>query len=184
MSKKDSRSKFLALILRHKPEVIGIKLDSNGWADVDELIHKISNKDTYFDIGVLHNIVNTDKKGRYSFNDDKTKIRANQGHSIEVDVELEEVTPPKYLYHGTATRFIEGIMKNGLISKGRLYVHLSDKMDVALEVGRRHGNPILLTINTRRMVHDGYKFYISDNGVYLTKIVPYKYIESKIQLKE
>lgn len=176
MSKKDSRSKFLSLVLRHKPETIGISLDKNGWADVGELLTKISKQDPYFNMDVLIDIVDTDKKGRYSFNDTKTRIRANQGHSVKVDVELKEIVPPKYLYHGTATRFIDSIMKQGLIGNGRLYVHLSDDIDTALNVGKRHGDPIVLTVDTEKMIKDKYKFYVSDNGVYLTKAVPYRYI--------
>lgn len=183
MSKKDSRSKFLSLILRHKPEEIGITLDRNGWADVAELIEKISIKDPSFDTGILIDIVETDKKGRYSFNDNRTKIRANQGHSIKVDVELQEIIPPKFLYHGTATRFLESIKESGLIGNGRLYVHLSDDMDTAVNVGKRHGKPTILIIDTQKMIKDGYKFYISDNGVYLTERVPYKYITLSSHVK-
>lgn len=176
MSKKDSRSKFLSLVLRHKPDEIGIVLDNNGWANVDELLDKISNKDPYFNMDILNEIVATDKKDRYSFNDDKTKIRANQGHSVKVDVELKEVIPPKCLYHGTATRFMDNIAKIGLIGNGRLYVHLSDNISTAFDVGKRHGKPIVLIIDTERMIMDGYKFYVSNNGVYLTESIPYKYI--------
>lgn len=176
MSKKTSRGKFLSLVLRHKPQAIGITLDKNGWANVHELIEKMTKQDPSFNMGVLIDIVETDSKGRYSFNEDKTKIRANQGHSVEVDVELKEVIPPRYLYHGTATRFMNNIEKCGLISNGRLYVHLSDNKDTAVNVGKRHGKPVVLSVNTEEMIREGYKFYISDNGVYLTKEVPYKYI--------
>lgn len=117
-------SKFLSLILRHKPETIGIKLDEHGWADVSELISGIS-KTRPFDMKMLEEIVRTDNKQRYSFNEDKTLIRANQGHSIPVDVELEKKTPPEFLYHGTGEKFVSSIDKEGLLSKSRLYVHLS-----------------------------------------------------------
>lgn len=125
---------------------------------------------------ILVDIVETNKKKRYSFSDDRTKIRANQSHSIKVDVGLKEIIPPKYLYHGTATRFLDSIEESGLIGNGRLYVHLSDNIDTAINVGKRHGRPIVLTVNTEEMINDGFKFYISDNGVYLTERVPCKYI--------
>lgn len=176
MSKKDSRSKFLSLVLRHKPEAINITLDSNGWASVKELVNNISKQDTDFNMQILEYIVKTDKKGRYSFNEGKTLIRANQGHSIDVDVEFKESTPPDVLYHGTATRFIESIIKNGILSESRLYVHLSDNYNTATEVGKRHGNPIVLTVDAKAMVSDGFNFYLSNNGVWLTKYVPCKYL--------
>ena len=126
MSRKDSRSKFLSLILRHKPETIGITLDSNGWADVSELLRKIAIKDPDFNMAVLEGIVRTDSKSRYSFNEDMTKIRANQGHSINVDVELKPTIPPDILYHGTSIDSVSSIIKHGLMKMGRLHVHLSD----------------------------------------------------------
>lgn len=172
-------SKFLSLILRHKPEEIGISLDENGWADVLELLSGINNTGRKINIDLLEEIVKTDNKGRYSFNEDKTKIRANQGHSIKVDVELKEIIPPDILYHGTAERFITNILdkKKGLKSMSRLYVHLSKDYDTAIKVGIRHGNPVVLKINAKQMKEDGYTFYLSENGVYMTKSVPYKYLE-------
>lgn len=172
-------SKFLSLILRHKPEEIGISLDENGWADVLELLSGINNTGRKINIDLLEEIVKTDNKGRYSFNEDKTKIRANQGHSIKVDVELKEIIPPDILYHGTAERFITNILdkKQGLKPMSRLYVHLSKDYDTAIKVGIRHGNPVVLKINAKQMKEDGYLFYLSENGVYMTKSVPYKYLE-------
>lgn len=164
-------SKFISLILRHKPETIGIKLDKHGWADVKELLKGVN-----ISMEELEHIVDTDEKQRYSFNDNKTKIRANQGHSIEVDLELEPIEPPEYLYHGTATKFIGDIMKNGLQKQSRQYVHLSKDLDTAKKVGVRHGELVLLRINTLDMYRDGYKFYLSKNGVWLTDLVPVKYI--------
>ena len=125
-------SKFLSLILRHKPETIGIKLDEHGWADVSELISGIS-KTRPFDMKMLEEIVRTDNKQRYSFNENKTLIRANQGHSIPVDVELEKKTPSEFLYHGTGEKFVSSIDKEGLLSKSRLYVHLSKDTDTAVK---------------------------------------------------
>ena len=138
-------SKFLSLILRHKPETIEIKLDEHGWADVSELISGIS-KTRPFDMKMLEEIVRTDNKQRYSFNEDKTLIRANQGHSIPVDVELEKKTPPEFLYHGTGEKFVSSIDKEGLLSKSRLYVHLSKDIDTAVKVGSRHGKPVVYRV--------------------------------------
>jgi putative RNA 2'-phosphotransferase len=168
-------SKFIALILRHKPEAIGITLDEHGWANVDELIKGIA-KQQPFDMAMLEEIVADDEKQRYSFNEDKTLIRANQGHSIPVDVELEEKEPPEILYHGTGIKYKSSIEKEGLIPKSRLYVHLSADRETALKVGKRHGSPVVFTVNAARMHKDGYKFYISKNGVWLTKAVPAKYL--------
>ncbi len=125
---------------------------------------------------ILEEIVRTDNKSRYSFNENKTLIRANQGHSIPVDVELREATPPDVLYHGTATKFIENIKQSGIKSKSRLYVHLSKDLDTAVDVGNRHGKCAVLIINTKKMFDDGIKFYLSQNGVWLTKYVDWKYV--------
>lgn len=169
-------SKYLCLILRHKPEEIGITLDAHGWANVKELIKGV-NKTHKLDMEMLEEIVATDDKQRYSFNEDKTKIRANQGHSVNVDVELEEAIPPEYLFHGTATKYMNDIRKQGLIPKSRLYVHLSVDVETAVKVGERHGNPIIYCINALEMYNNGYKFYKSVNGVWLTKSVPLEYLD-------
>ena len=169
-------SKLISLILRHKPETIGITLDEHGWANVDELIAGIS-KTHPLDMVGLERIVAEDEKQRYSFNDDKTLIRANQGHSIPVDVELEEVEPPEVLYHGTGEKFVASIDEQGLIPKSRLYVHLSGDMDTARKVGHRHGKPVIYSVKSGEMFRDGIVFYRSVNGVWLTKIVPVKYLE-------
>jgi len=169
-------SKFLSLVLRHKPEVIGIQLDEHGWANVKELIEGINNQYD-FNMKILEEIVRTDDKQRYSFNDDKTLIRANQGHSIQVDVELEEQIPPKYLYHGTGKKYVDSICDIGLISKSRLYVHLSEDWETAMKVGSRHGEPRVCRISCDEMIRDGYKFYKSKNGVWLTERVPKFYLE-------
>ena len=173
---KDSTGKFIALILRHKPEAIGITLDEHGWADVDALIAGIA-KTRLFDREMLEEIVRTDEKQRYSFNEDGTLIRANQGHSIPVDVELEKKNPPAVLYHGTGKKYAESIEAQGLIPKSRLYVHLSADPQTAGKVGSRHGSPVVYQIDTGRMAADGYDFYLSANGVWLTKAVPPEYLE-------
>lgn len=168
-------SKFLSLILRHKPETIEIKLDEHGWADVSELISGIS-KTRPFDMKMLEEIVRTDNKQRYSFNEDKTLIRANQGHSIPVDVELEKKTPPEVLYHGTGEKFVSSIDKEGLLSKSRLYVHLSKDTETAVKVGSRHGKPVVYRVVAGKMADEGYEFFLSVNGVWLTKAVPAEYL--------
>ncbi len=170
-------SKYIALILRHKPEAIGITLDEHGWADVNELIEGISKTHHAFNMEMLEEIVAADNKQRYSFNESHTLIRANQGHSIPVDVELEEVMPPEILYHGTGAKYVESIDKEGLIPKSRLYVHLSGDKETAIKVGQRHGKPVVYTVKSGEMNKDGFVFYRSVNGVWLTKNVPLKYLE-------
>ena len=174
-----STSKFVSLILRHKPETIGIQLDEHGWVNVEELIAGIS-KTREFNRELLEEIVRTDNKQRFTFNEDKTKIRARQGHSIPVDVELKEATDinkyKPYLYHGTSDKFIEAIQKEGLISKSRLYVHLSPDIETAFNVGKRHGGKtFIITINALQMKLDGKKIYLSNNGVYNVESVEPKY---------
>ena len=175
MSLKDT-SKFLSLILRHKPQRVGLELDEHGWADVDELIRRVSRKRP-LDRATLEQIVATDEKQRYSFSTDGKLIRANQGHSIPVDVELAELQPPEILYHGTAQKFGASIITQGLLKMSRLYVHLSGDIETAVKVGRRHGKPIVFRVASGRMFADGYKFYRSVNGVWLTEHVPAIYLE-------
>lgn len=169
-------SKYISLILRHKPEVVGLKLDEHGWVNVAQLIGGVSRK-YLINQSILEEIVETDNKQRYSFNADKTKIRANQGHSVNVDVELEEYQPPEILWHGTDKKFVNAINEQGLIPKSRLYVHLSKDPETARQVGARHGEPVLYVVSAGQMFRDGYKFYLSKNGVWLTKEVPVKYLE-------
>ena len=169
-------SKFISLILRHKPEVIGITLDEHGWADVEKLVAGIQRTQA-FDMEMLEEIVRTDHKQRYSFNEDKTLIRANQGHSVPVDVELSVIKPPEVLYHGTGQKYVDSIDKIGLIPKSRLYVHLSGDIDTAVKVGSRHGKPVVYRVASGRMEEDGYVFYRSVNGVWLTKEGPVSYLE-------
>lgn len=166
-----SKSKLLSLVLRHRPEEIGIDLDKYGWADVEGVLNGIK-----CTMAELEEIVSTDDKNRYSFNEDKSKIRANQGHSIAVDLGLEETIPPDELYHGTSERFIRSIMENGINKQSRQYVHLSSELETALNVGRRHGNPKVILVNAERMVRCGFKFYLSKNGVWLTDYVPKEFL--------
>lgn len=169
-------SRYIALILRHKPETIDIKLDEHGWARVGELIKGVS-KTHPLTMEMLEKIVEIDDKQRFAFNEDKTLIRANQGHSVSVDVQLKEAVPPKILYHGTAEKYVESIERSGLLPKSRLYVHLSDNSETAIKVGSRHGNPMVYTVDAERMSNDGYVFYRSANGVWLIKAVPIEYLE-------
>jgi putative RNA 2'-phosphotransferase len=168
-------SKYISYILRHRPDAIGITLDEHGWADVTELIEGV-NKTHPIDMETLEKIVREDPKQRYSFNEDKTLIRANQGHSVPVDVELEQVAPPEFLYHGTGEKYAGSIERIGLIPKSRLYVHLSADIETALNVGQRHGNPIVYRVSSGEMNKDGHVFYRSVNGVWLIKTVPAQYL--------
>ena len=177
MRQNDNTGKFMAFILRHHPEAIGMKLDEHGWARTEDLIGWIA-KSRPFDMQMLEEIVRTDSKQRYSFNEDKTLIRANQGHSIPVDVELEQKTPPDVLWHGTGEKYVESISKIGLIPKSRLYVHLSKDYETAITVGSRHGKPVVYRVNVKQMAEDGYQFYLSVNGVWLTKEVPVQYLST------
>lgn len=169
-------SKYISLILRHKPETIGITLDEHGWADVEALIAGV-NKTHPLTRELLEEIVATNEKQRYSFNEDRTLIRANQGHSIPVDVELPQVMPPDILYHGTGKKYVPSIDAQGLIRKSRLYVHLSADRETAVKVGRRHGVPVVYMVKASAMDRDGLPFYRSVNGVWLTKAVPVQYLE-------
>ena len=169
-------SRFISLILRHKPETIGITLDEHGWANVEELIAGV-NKKYPIDMQILEKIVNDDDKNRYSFNGDKTMIRANQGHSIPVDVELKKLNPPDILYHGTGEKYVESIERQGLIRKNRLYVHLSNDIEIAEKVGKRHGKPVIYEIDCKKMIEDGIEFFKSENNVWLVESVSVKYLK-------
>ncbi len=167
--------RFLSLVLRHDPGAAGIALDEHGWADVEELLDGVRQTGRRIDREILERIVRENNKQRYSFNEDHTKIRANQGHSVSVDVELRQARPPQFLYHGTADRFLPAIREEGLKKMSRQYVHLSASFETAVAVGRRHGSPVVLAIDTEAMVRDGAVFYLSENGVWLCESVPAKY---------
>lgn len=177
MGSLDGLSIFLSQVLRHKPEKAHVTLDEHGWADVEELLAGICSTGRKMDRDILEEIVATDKKQRYSFSQDKKLIRANQGHSIPVDVELKEQEPPEFLYHGTASGFLDSIGREGLKPMSRLYVHLSKDTETARTVGKRHGSPVILKVHSREMYRDGCRFYLSENGVWLTKKVEVKYFE-------
>jgi len=170
-----SLSKFISLVLRHKPETIGLTLDEKGWADTTTLIDKMNSKDMKINLELLEHIVATNSKKRFSFNEDKTKIRASQGHSINIDLQLSPVKPPATLYHGTGGRSIASILQNGLQKRNRQHVHLSADIKTAIEVGRRHGKPVVLIVDAEAMHTEVSEFYLSANGVWLTDNVPSKY---------
>lgn len=169
-------SKFLSLILRHKPDEIDLILDKNGWVDVEQLIQGFNRKGYKFNFEMLEEIVNTNKKNRFCFSEDFSKIRANQGHSKNVDLGLTPKVPPDKLYHGTATRFWPSICKKGLIRGSRQYVHLSQDIQTANKVGIRHGKLLVLLIDSKSMYDQGLNFYLSKNSVWLTDHVPVEFI--------
>lgn len=170
----------MSLVLRHKPEEIGLQLDENGWANVQELITKMSHAGTPVDVEMIKMIVATNDKKRFTFNQDETMIRANQGHSIAVDVELKAALPPDVLYHGTATRFAESILQAGLSKQQRQHVHLSGLKETAINVGSRHGKPLVFEVDAKAMSEAGFIFYLSENGVWLTDHVPVTYLSQQV----
>ena len=170
--------RFLILVLRHDPHAAGITLDEHGWADVNEQLAGVNRTGRKIDRVTLERIVRENNKQRYSFNGDGTKIRANQGHSLQVDVELKAAQPPKYLYHGTASRFLPAIQAEGIRKMSRQHVHLSGDFETAMAVGKRHGIPVVITIDAGAMARDGVAFYRSENGVWLCGHVEPKYFVS------
>lgn len=178
MNEEDSirLSKFLSLVLRHRPEKIGITLDEQGWAEVDVLIQQMNRKGMVISQEKLQQVVETNNKNRFAFNETKTKIRASQGHSVAVELGYTLQTPPPLLYHGTGKKYLSSIMASGLEKRKRHHVHLSTDVATALQVGRRHGEAIVLHINAARMQADGFRFFLSENKVWLTERVPVTYI--------
>lgn len=169
-------SRFLSLVLRHKPETIGITLDRGGWARVDELLAGARRVGVPLTMGLLQVVVAQNDKQRFSFSEDGLRIRAKQGHSIPVDLGLEPQPPPELLYHGTATRFLQSIRERGLLPGNRAHVHLSLDVRTAVSVGKRHGRPVVLVVQAGRMHRDGLGFYLSENGVWMTRHVPVEYV--------
>ena len=169
-------SKFLSLILRHKPETINLELDSEGWADVEQLLARMNAHGKRIDFPTLEWLVAHNPKQRFAFNEDQSRIRANQGHSITIDLALEARKPPEILYHGTAKRFLESIFATGLDKRARHHVHLSGDPYTAAKVGMRHGKVVILEVQAGRMYEDGHEFFRSENGVWLTEAVPAVYL--------
>lgn len=179
MNEKETKhaSKFLSLVLRHEPERVGLKLGEAGWMGVTELLDAVNRHGVALTLDQLKHVVATSDKKRFAFSDDGLQIRASQGHSVEVDLQYEPQTPPDLLYHGTATRFLDSIRKEGLKRMGRHHVHLSAETKVTLQVGGRHGKPVLLVIRAGEMHRAGHVFFRSANGVWLTDNVPAEFIE-------
>jgi len=173
---RTNASKLLSLVLRHKPEAIGLRLDAEGWADVEELLRCLTTYNAPLASEELQELVQTNSKQRFAFNEDYSRIRANQGHSIAVDLQLAVQEPPEYLYHGTVSEFILAIKNEGLRKMDRQHVHLSTDITTAERVAMRRGKPVILTIQSREMYRNNLSFYLSDNGVWLTDAVPVNYI--------
>lgn len=169
-------SKFLSLVLRHKPEEIGLTLDRGGWASVPDLLRACDAHGFSISLEELKAVVANNDKKRFSFSEDASLIRANQGHSIDVELGYRPTQPPAILYHGTAERFLNSIIERGLTKGSRRHVHLSKDVATALKVGRRHGKPAVLRVNSGQMHRDGHEFYMSENGVWLVEYVPPGYI--------
>jgi putative RNA 2'-phosphotransferase len=169
-------SKFLSLVLRHQPEKVGLTLDNEGWVSVSELLPAFEAHGLPLTLGELQEVVRSNDKKRFSFSPDGLFIRASQGHSVTVELGYEPKLPPPILYHGTAGRFLSSIRQQGLIKGRRHHVHLSDNAETAEAVGRRYGKPVVLRIASERMSKEGYLFFRSDNGVWLTESVPAEYI--------
>jgi putative RNA 2'-phosphotransferase len=169
-------SKFLSLVLRHKPETIGLTLDKAGWTPVAELLQACERHGFPISPEELQTAVALNDKKRFSFNEDGTLIRANQGHSVEVELGYQPLEPPEILYHGTTERFSPSILEKGLLKGKRHHVHLSPDVTTATKVGARRGKPVILQVKSGEMYRDGYTFYQSANGVWLTDHVPTSYL--------
>jgi putative RNA 2'-phosphotransferase len=173
-----STSKFLSLVLRHQPEMIGMQLDAEGWLPIDELIENANRQGKQLSLELLHEVVASCEKKRFALSEDGLKIRANQGHSVrDIELNLEAVAPPSVLYHGTVAAFLDSIRAHGLLKRSRNHVHLSADVETAKKVGARRGKPVILTIRSEAMHESGYTFYLSANGVWLTDAVPVLFIE-------
>jgi len=170
-------SKFMSLVLRHKPEIIGLVLDSGGWADIAKLSEKAAQAGVRLTRQLIFRIVAESDKQRFTISDDGLRIRANHGHSAEVDLGLQPSSPPESLYHGTARQMINSIKANGILPGRRQMVHLSSDPDAAVAVGRRHGSPAVLLVHARKMEQVGFIFYRSASGVWLTPHVPTEYLQ-------
>jgi len=175
-SRQTRVSKFLSLVLRHNPHKAGLVLDDAGWIPVDELLAGSARAGVTFTREELAIVVAENDKKRFAFSPDGARIRASQGHSIEVELEYEPLVPPEVLFHGTADRFLESIRQSGLLKQSRNHVHLSLDRDTAIKVGTRHGRPVVLTVAASKMHEAGHVFYLSANGVWLTEHVPPEFL--------
>ena len=172
-------SKYLALRLRHKPHEAGLAMSPDGWVEVEALLHAAAGDGVAIGLDELRLVVATNSKQRYELDGTGRRIRARQGHSVEVDLGLEAGMPPDALYHGTVRRFLDQILSEGLRPMGRQHVHLAADPATAVEVGRRRGAPVLLVVRAGRMVASGYAFWRSSNGVWLTLAVPPEFVQEK-----
>jgi putative RNA 2'-phosphotransferase len=173
------QSKFVSFVLRHSAEKLGLDIDSQGWVSVEGLI-RLCHKSKYIDIdrAVLEKIVESDMKHRYDFNEDGTKIRANQGHSMEcVKIEFDRLVPPQVLFHGTSCNVLPAIHEKGISKMKRHHVHLSETLETAQTVGRRHGKLAVIVIDASQMWADGVEFLRSENNVWLVDHVDPKYFK-------
>jgi putative RNA 2'-phosphotransferase len=169
-------SKFLSLVLRHKPEELGVALDENGWTDVDGLLAKMQAKGWRIDRAALDHVVAANNKKRFAFDESGARIRASQGHSVEIDLAYEPASPPEFLYHGTGEKSLAAILRGGIEKRSRQHVHLSPDAATAVNVGRRHGKPVVLEVLASEMHRQGHQFFLSANGVWLTGHVPPEYL--------
>jgi len=176
-AERTKKSKFLSLVLRHEPSAAGVILDPSGWVDVEQLLAGCCSHGVSLTRAELEEVVRSSDKQRFAFSEDGARIRANQGHSVAVDLQYEPAVPPDLLYHGTATRFLDAIRAEGLKKMDRHHVHLSPDEKTATAVGQRHGKVVVLTILSSRMNTTGHTFYRSANGVWLTEAVPVDFIQ-------
>ena len=173
-------SKFLSFVLRHKPEAIGLTLDAEGWAEIDLLIACANQSGQALTRPLLQEVVETSDKKRFTVSEDALRIRAAQGHSTQsVSIAHVEKRPPEFLYHGTATRFLDSIREQGLLPGSRHYVHLSEDEQTATAVGQRYGKPVVLKVKALLMAKQGFKFYKAENGVWLINKVPPLFLQIK-----
>lgn len=180
MNRRDliRHSKFLSLVLRHRPQKIGLELDNQGWADVDHLLARMAAHGRKINLSILQKVVAENDKQRFIFSEDGRRIRANQGHSIQVDLGYKPVEPPEFLYHGTAEHFLDSIRDQGLLKRRRHHVHLSQDRETAVKVGQRHGQPVVLIVQAGAMHAAGHQFFLSKNHVWLTDHVPPEFLEN------
>lgn len=180
-NKKTNLSKLMSYVLRHHPEELGITLDKNGWVDLKNFTQSLQSRDKTISVDKVREVVESCEKQRFSIDETQQKIRANQGHSIQVDLQLRAQQPPDILYHGTVDRFLDSILRVGLLPQQRHHVHLTESLNTAKSVGARRGRAIILEIETGELVSNGAQFYLSENQVWLIDHVPAQYIKLKQQ---
>lgn len=175
--KNQQLSKYLSLLLRHRPEIAGLKVDAQGWTPVEDLLRHLQEKDPTIDRSRLQEVVDNNPKNRFFLDEDSNLIRAQQGHSIPVDLGYAPAEAPECLFHGTAHRFLSSILEKGLVKGQRHHVHLSKDLETAAKVGQRHGKLVILAVDTRSMMEAGFEFFLTPNQVWLTDYVPNQYLK-------